>query len=78
MLTIVSGLQVVKLYMAGRKSWTVGVEYAYRADAHELRMFFDTPRPWEINSVSLGTAEFTLVVERLIILFLYRFAPAIP
>lgn len=70
-------LEVGEPYIAGRTSWPEAVEYNYRAGAHELRMFFDSPRAPTINSVRAGAADFALVVEPPVIFLLYRFAPAI-
>jgi hypothetical protein len=48
-----------------------------RAEITRDQMFFDSPRAPTINSVRVGPADCALVVARPVILFLYRFAPAI-
>lgn len=53
-------------------------EYNYRQDAHELRLFLANLQPDEVAAVRRGRAEFALVTRGDLILFCYRFRPAIP
>ncbi len=70
-------LQVGKPYIPGRTDWREGVEYNYRAGAHEMRMFFERPAVSEVEAVRKGECEFALAVEGPVIFLLYCFRPAI-
>lgn len=65
-------------YIAGRVGWPERVEYNFRGGGHELRMFLPGLRAREVRAVRQEPAEFGLLVEGDVLLFLYRFGAAIP
>jgi len=73
-----STYRVGALYIPGQRSWPEGAEYNFRANSHELRLFWHDPSPREVESVRAGRARFALAVHGPIVFFLYTFEPALP
>lgn len=65
-------------YSPTKRNWPEGVDYNYRAGEHELRLFFRSPNPQEVESVRTGPSQFAFTVLDGIIFFCYRFGPALP
>jgi len=67
-----------ELYHPGRTTWPEASQYNYRRREHELLLFLGAPSPREVDSIRHGDAEFALCVKPPLILFIYRFHPAMP
>lgn len=70
-------LEIGKPYVPGIRKWPEGIEYNYRDDTHQLRIFYPTVARDEVSSVRTGAAEFALVVAGDIILLLFKFESAL-
>ena len=69
---------VGKPYNPARRSWPPGSQYNFRAGAHELLFFFESPTEREVEAIRKGAAEFALVFEPPVIVLLFRFGEGIP
>lgn len=58
---------------SNRKQWEEGAEYNFRANIHEICLFFRHPKPVEVQAVKQGEASFGLVVQDDVILLVFRF-----
>lgn len=65
--------EVGKLYNANRTRWEETAEYNYRANIHEIRLFFRSPKPSEVQAAKQGEANFALVVQQDMILLVFRY-----
>jgi hypothetical protein len=65
--------EVGQLYHPNRTEWPEAVEYNYRAGEHELHLFLADPTPAEIQGVRIGSAEFSLYIERDLLVLLFQF-----
>lgn len=70
--------QVGALYHPQRTRWPERIEYNYRAQTHELRLFLARLTPDEIAAIATGPAELAVVVRLPVILVLCRFGTALP
>ena len=52
--------QVGKPYSETRSTWPETAEYNYWTERHELRIFYNAPRPAEIQAIQAGRAAFAL------------------
>ena len=68
-----TAVEVGRPYSLTRSRWPEGVDYNYRAEQHELRLFFDSPRPSEIKDITKNPARFALAVSGDVIFFCYKF-----
>src|SRR5947209_19360720 len=67
--------EVGKLYSPNRTSWPEGVEYNWRQNTHELKLYYRPPKASEIAAVKQGAAEFALSVVGDILFLVFRFGP---
>ena len=65
--------EVGKRYSETKKHWPEGVDYNYRKQQHELRLFYRTPSESEIENIRRAPARFALSVQGDIIFFLAKF-----
>lgn len=65
--------RVGELYSPNRTRWGEGTEYNWRANIHEIRMFFSQPLPSEVQAVKNGEATFGLVIKEDVILLVFKF-----
>lgn len=67
--------EVGNLYSPNRTNWPEGVEYNWRSNTHELKLFYARPAVPEIVDVKRGPAEFALTVVGDILFLVFRFGP---
>lgn len=65
-------LKVGDLYVPNRKLWPQHVEYNWRG-AHELRLFYKSPTPKEIEDHKKGVAQFAIYPYMNLLFFCWRF-----
>jgi hypothetical protein len=65
-------------YALRRNRSSAGAEYAFRDGDHELTLFVEGPDDRHVESVTKGEAEFAMLVEDQLLVFLARFGDAIP
>jgi hypothetical protein len=66
-------LEVGQQYSTSRTTWPEGAEDNYTRGGHELRLFFKSPRPGEVEAVRKEPCEFAVSVEGTSIILQYRF-----
>lgn len=67
-----TAVEVGKPYSTTRSRWDEGVDYNYRSEQHELRLFLESPTPREIKDITKGPARFALAVEGDVIFLCYK------
>lgn len=70
--------KVGTLYNANRTRWPQGIEYNYRANTHELRMFLASLKPQEVERIRSGPYKFALVEEGDVIFLCSDFGSPFP
>jgi len=65
--------EVGKLYHPSRTSWPEGIEYNWRQNTHELKLFYRYPSAEEIAAVKRAPAECALTVVGDILFLVFRF-----
>ena len=70
--------RVGELYNPNRTVWPQAVEYNYRANTHELRLFLARLKNSDVREIRDGPAEFALVLFGDIIFFCSHFGAALP
>jgi hypothetical protein len=68
--------EVGKPYHPGRREWPECSEFNYRGGECELKIFFRSPTPREIEAVQAGRSEFALFHQGDQIILCYRFDAA--
>jgi hypothetical protein len=66
-------IEVGKLYAPGVTSWPERGEFLLYDAGLELRLFFGSPTPREVNAVRKGPCRFALKVEGDVLFLLYQF-----
>lgn len=59
-------------YHPSRLEWPECVQYNYRGGQHELLLFFASPTAKEVRGVRQGRADFAVLWEPPVVVFLYR------
>ena len=67
------GLLTVGSLYSDRTQWEEGADYNFRADTHELRLFYQRPSAAEVSDIESGRAAFALATYRDVIIICYRF-----
>jgi hypothetical protein len=70
--------EVGKLYHPERTRWEERGEYSYRANSHELRMFFSRLTPQDVRAIRNGKCTFAVAPIEDIVFFCYEFGRACP
>ena len=65
--------QVGQLYSPNRTQWPETGEYNYRANSHELRLFYKNITPGEITAITRRPCQLGAVVQDGILFFVYQF-----
>lgn len=68
-----TAVEVGKPYSQTRTRWDEGVDYNYRSEQHELRLFLDDPSPREIKDITKNPSRFAVAVSGDVIFFCYKF-----
>lgn len=59
-------------YLSHKQIWTEGSDYNYRRQAHELRLFYNSPVPDEIDAVDHGPVAFAVYPFQDVIYFCFN------
>ena len=65
-------------YIPGRTAYPEATQYTYDAGGHELLLILSRPSAREVSAIRSAEAEFALVVDGDLIVFLYRFGDGLP
>lgn len=63
---------VGQLYRPDKRTWTEGGDYNYRNQAHELRLFYNSPTVEEIDAVTNGPVSFAVYLYQDVIYFCFN------